>query len=132
MRAMACRFWRKFKQQRSNRIGKWRFKTKLFKITEYPFIIISRLFAQSWKLALYVGFIAACWISVRDKNFEYRNLVFIVMSFIVTRSIATGVLNLTEARFSVTQMPLLEVMIVLTFWGFLKNHNIEKNHWQQN
>ena len=54
------------------------------------------------------------------------------MSFIVTRSIATGVLNLTEARFSVTQMPLLEVMIVLTFWGFLKNHNIEKNHWQQN
>ena len=107
-------------------------KQKLFKITEYPFIIISRLFAQSWKLALYVGFIAACWISVRDKNFEYRNLVFIVMSFIVTRSIATGVLNLTEARFSVTQMPLLEVMIVLTFWGFLKNHNIEKNHWQQN
>ena len=63
-------------------------------------------------------FIAAVG-SDENKNFEYRNLVFIVMSFIVT-SIATGVLNLTEARFSVTQMPLLEVMIVLTFWGFLK------------
>ena len=105
-------------------------KQKLLKITEYPFVILSRVFAQSWKLALYAGFIAACWISVKNKHFEYRNLVFIAMSFIVARSIATGVFNHTEARFSVTQMPILEVLVILTFMSFLQRHTLKINHWQ--
>jgi len=100
-------------------------KEKAKMITKYPFIVFSRIFAQLWKLALFSGFFIACWISVKDKHFEHRNLTLIVLSFIFARSFVTGAFNLTEARFSVTQMPILELVVVLTMLSFFKKNNFK-------
>jgi hypothetical protein len=95
-------------------------KQKIKMITKYPFIIFTRILAQSWKLALYIGFIIACWLSIKNKNFEFRDITLIVLSFILIRSFATGAFNLTEARFSATQMPILELAVILSASSYFK------------
>ena len=47
-------------------------------------------------------------------------MIQIEISFIIVRCFATGALNLTEARFSATQMPILELAVIFSASVYFK------------
>ena len=65
------------------------------------------------KITLYFLFIIALWLSLKNKNQPYRNFTFLALSFVLARSALSGWMNHVEARFSLMQMPIIEIATAL-------------------
>ena len=87
--------------------------SKISIMKKYPVIAVGKLIVNGWKIFLYLLFSLAIWLSWKYKMSMYKNLVFLTLSFILARSGAAGWLQLTEARFSIMQMPIMELVVVL-------------------
>ena len=98
---------------------------KLQLVKDYPVITTGRIITQTWKLLLYLGFGLSLWLSFKNKTLRHRQLVFLALSFIVVRSYLAGYINITEARYSIMQMPIIELVVVLTLKDALSN-------WREN
>ena len=94
---------------------------KLQLVKDYPIIATGRIITQIWKLLLYLGFGLSLWLTFKNKALRHRKLVFLVLSFIVVRSYLAGYMNIVEARYSIMQMPLIELMVALVFTEALSN-----------
>ena len=64
---------------------------------------------------------------LKDKNQPFRQLTLLALSFVLARSALSGWMNQIEARFSVTQMPIVEMATVLVLsqtilaWKIINN-----------
>ena len=94
---------------------------KLKLVKNYPVISTGRIITQTWKLLLYLGFGLSLWLTFKNKYSRHRKLVFLALSFIAVRSYLAGYMNMTEARFSVMQMPIIELVVVLVLTDALSN-----------
>ena len=86
---------------------------KVFLIKDYPVIVTGRIITQSWKFLLYLGLILTLWLSFKDKIYNNRKLIYLVLSLVFARSYLAGYFGLTEARFSVTLMPISEIIVTV-------------------
>jgi hypothetical protein len=94
---------------------------KLVLLKDYPAIVVGRIIVQSWKFLLYLGLILTLWLSFKNNIYTDRKLIYLALSFVLARSYLAGYLNLTEARFSVMQMPIIEIVVTLVLIdAFLK------------
>ena len=82
-------------------------------IKDYPVIVTGRIITQIWKFLFYLGLILTLWLSFKNKIYTDRKLIYLAFSFVLARSYFAGYLNLTEARFSVMQMPIIEIIVTL-------------------
>ena len=94
---------------------------KLQLVKDYPVIVTGRIITQTWKLLLYLGFGLSLWLSFKNKTSRHRKLVFLALSFILVRSYLAGYMNIIEARYSVMQMPIIELVVVLVLTDALSN-----------
>ena len=88
---------------------------KVVLIKDYPVIVTGRIITQSWKFLLYLGLILTLWLSFKNKIYTNRKLIYLVLSLVVARSYLAGYFGLTEARFSVTVFPIIEIIVTLVF-----------------
>ena len=86
---------------------------KIAILSDYPAIVVGKIIVNSWKITLYFLFMIALWLSFKDKNQPFRQLTLLALSFVLARSALSGWMNQIEARFSVTQMPIVEMATVL-------------------
>ena len=86
---------------------------KVVLIKDYPVIVTGRIITQIWKFLLYLGLILTLWLSFKNKIYTDRKLIYLALSFVLARSYLAGYLSLTEARFSVMQMPIIEIIVTL-------------------
>jgi hypothetical protein len=86
---------------------------KLLLLKKYPILVMGKILVNGWKILLYFLFTFAVWLSFKDKKCPHRDIMVLTLSFILTRSIFSGWMNLTEPRFSVMQMPVMELVTVL-------------------
>ena len=82
-------------------------------LKEYPAIVAGEIIVNAWKILLYFLFIIALWLSLKSNNHPYRDIMILALSFVLARSALSGWMNQIEARFSVTQMPIIELATVL-------------------
>ena len=54
------------------------------------------------------------WLSFKNKIYTDRKLIYLALSLVFARSYLAGYLGLLEARFSVTQMPIIEIIVTLS------------------
>ena len=88
---------------------------------DYPIIITGRIITQTWKLLLYLGFGISLWLILKNKASRYRKLMVLTLSFVLVRSYLAGYMNIVEARYSVMQMPVLELFVILVLTDTLSN-----------
>jgi hypothetical protein len=86
---------------------------KMHLLKKYPAIVAGKIFVNAWKIILYFLFTIAILLSFKSNNHPYRNLIFLALSFILARSALSGWMNQIEARFSVMQMPIIEITTAL-------------------
>ncbi len=86
---------------------------KLILIKDYPVLVTGRIITQSWKFLLYLGLLLTLWLSFKNKIYTDWKLIYLVLSLVFARSYLAGYLGLLEARFSVTQMPIIEIIVTL-------------------
>ena len=82
-------------------------------LKDYPTIVSGKILINAWKITLYFLFITALWLSLNNKNQPYRNFTFLALSFVLARSAFSGWMNQVEARFSLMQMPIIEIATAL-------------------
>ena len=90
--------------------GLW---AKVLLLKEYPAIVAGKIIVNAWKILLYFLFIIALWLSLKSNNHPYRDIMILALSFVLARSALSGWMNQIEARFSVMQMPIIELATVL-------------------
>lgn len=90
-------------------LQKTSYVSKLQLVFEYPEIGIGKVMVSLWRVCLYSLFLIALIICFKGKKKLELDLMLLVISFILARSIFTGLLNHVEARFSVLQMPIIEL-----------------------
>lgn len=93
--------------------------TKVLILKEYPAIVAGKIIVNAWKIILYFLFIIALCLSLKSNNHPYRDVILLALSFVLARSALSGWMNQIEARFSVMQMPIIEIATVLVL-----THNI--------
>ena len=92
--------------------------SKIKLISKYPEIVFGKLIVSVWKLCLYLLIFVSLIICIKTKNKSEFDIMLLVISFILARSIFSGLLNHLEARFSVPQMPILELGAVFILASF--------------
>ena len=99
---------------------------KLQLIKSYPLVVTGRIITQTWKLLLYLGFgISICLVLINSAS-RYKKLMVLILSFVLVRSYLAGYLNIVEARYSIMQMPVLELFVVLVLTETISNWRANK------
>lgn len=99
----------------ANVIGKLRYAS------DYPIVIVGRIFTQIWKILLYLGFGLTLCLTLSNLVTRSKSLIVFALSFIAVRSYMAGYMNIMEARYSVMNMPILEVVVILVLIEALSN-----------
>ncbi len=88
-------------------------KSKFSLLKKYPTIIIGKIVVNLWKLLLYALFLVAIWLTLKGKEVNDKTLLTLAFSFILARSLFTGWLFHAETRYSVMQLPIVELVTIL-------------------
>ena len=86
---------------------------KVHLLKNYPAIVVGKIIVNAWKIILYFLFIIAIGLCFMSNKNPYRNLISLALSFVLARSALSGWMNQIEARFSVMQMPIIEITTAL-------------------
>jgi hypothetical protein len=86
---------------------------KFLLLKKYPILVMGKIFVNAWKILLYFLFTLAVWLSFKDKECPYRDIILLTLSFVLARSVFTGWMNHIEPRFSLMPMPIMELATVL-------------------
>ena len=78
---------------------------------EYPVQAAGKVFVNSWRLLVIFLFIVSLLFSYNNKI--NRRIILLSLSFIVIRTIFSGYINYIETRYTLTQMPIMEISVVL-------------------
>ena len=102
----------------------------------YPSIALGKAVVNVWRLALYIVFIFSVYmllISSHKYAFDkkYKHLLYMIVSFIIARSVFSGMGNYIETRYTLAVMPLLEILstiVILRYTLYVKNNNSIAKH----
>ena len=78
---------------------------------EYPVQAAGKVFVNSWRLLVIFLFIVSLLFSYNNKI--NRRIILLSLSFIVIRTIFSAYINYIETRYTLTQMPIMEISVVL-------------------
>ena len=101
-------------QERLN-IAKGDVESKLILLKKYPMQTLGKLFVNGWRILLYILFFTAIVLVYKDKESSFRDIVTLTISFVIARSIFSGLMNYVETRYTLTQIPIMEMATVLIF-----------------
>jgi hypothetical protein len=109
-------------------IAKGGIQSKFFLLKKYPLQTSGKLLVNGWRLFLYLIFAVSLWRVYKNPEENYRNIMTLVLSFILARSIFSGLMNYTETRYTLTPMATLEMVAVMViaqkYLPFIKNTKI--------
>jgi|SaaInlLV_10m_DNA_3_1039740.scaffolds.fasta_scaffold06541_2 hypothetical protein len=111
-------------------------ESKIDMALRYPSIALGKAVVNVWRLALYIVFIFSVYmllISSHKYAFDkkYKHLLYMIVSFIIARSVFSGMGNYIETRYTLAVMPLLEILstiVILRYTLYVKNNNSIAKH----
>ena len=113
-------------QERLN-IAKGDVESKLILLKKYPMQTLGKLFVNGWRILLYILFFTAIVLVYKDKESSFRDIVTLTISFVIARSIFSGLMNYVETRYTLTQIPIMEMATVLIFAHLIFQRNKNDN-----
>ena len=79
----------------------------------YPVQAVTKALTAGYRFILLGAFIVAVGLSLRRKHAEIRPVVWIVVTWVVTRTLFFAVTNNVETRYTAPTIPALEIVVVL-------------------
>jgi hypothetical protein len=93
--------------------------SKFILLRNYPVQVLGKIFVNGWRFALYFLFIFSILIAYKDKKSQNRNITTLALSFIIARSVLSATINYVETRYTLMQIPVIELVVVLVVAKFL-------------
>ena len=94
---------------------------------KYPTIAIGKFFVSVWRVVLLGLFVfLLIYVFVNKKSQQNKNLMLISFSFIIARSVFSGWGNYIETRYTLMQMPIIEVAFIITLYYIIKARRSSK------
>lgn len=90
-------------------------ESKLLLLKKYPMQTLGKIFVNGWRILFCLFFIATIVLVYKDNDFPYRDLLALALSFVIARSVFSGLANLVETRYTLMQMPIIELVVILIF-----------------
>ncbi len=78
---------------------------------EYPVQAIGKLFVNGWRLLVLFLFIVSLFLSYKNKI--NREILLLTLAFIIARTFFSGFGNYVETRYTLMQMPLIEISTIV-------------------
>ena len=81
-------------------------------ILEYPVQAAGKIIVNGWRVVVIFLFIASLLISRNDK--VCRDILLLSLAFILARTLFSGFGNYVETRYTLMQMPIMEISIIIS------------------
>jgi len=78
---------------------------------EYPVQAVGKLIVNSWRLLVVFLFIVSLFLSYNNKI--NREILLLTLAFIIARTFFSGFGNYVETRYTLMQMPLIEISTIV-------------------
>ena len=89
---------------------------------KYPAIAIGKFFVSAWRVILLGLFVfLLVYIFIKKTDQQYKHLMLLSLSFIIARSVFSSWGNYVETRYTLMQMPIIEVTIIVALYCIIKN-----------
>ena len=103
-------------------------RSKLLLLKKYPVQTIGKIFVNGWKVILYFLFMVAAVVVYKKKEAKYRDVMTLALSFVIARSIFSGLLGHVETRYILMQMPIFEFVVVLVIASEIIQRRSRNSH----
>jgi hypothetical protein len=91
---------------------------------KYPAIAIGKFFVSAWRVILLGLFVfLLVYIFIKKTDQQYKHLMLLSLSFIIARSVFSSWGNYVETRYTLMQMPIIEVTIIVALYCIIKNRD---------
>ena len=87
--------------------------SKISLLIKYPTIVMGKIAVNTWKIIVLFLLPVALLLNFKNKMRHNWAIIYIVLSFILARSILSGWMFHVESRYAVSQMPIIEAIVII-------------------
>ena len=95
-----------------------------------PFKVMGKLIVTGWRLLLYLLFLIAVIMIYIQTGSKFKDIMTVLLSFVIVRSIFSGWMYYVESRYTVMQMTAMEIVVVICILNQKRIPIV--SHWLRN